>query len=489
MSAAASSSSGVEMEELTRQDVVDDFVSYAFTRGLVMGNKQEEGIGANHVPLCNSLFAFPKTSFDLGVELSPLFNKLVDRVSRDIPYLTSVLAATGEADADFTGRLLAILAATSASTNPTQKLSLGLIRSDYMLHEKAQDPRTLLQVEINTISCGFAALGNKITEMHQLLSPSPDIPNNNALLGLAKAIALAHTEYIKQQQQLQPVVASSSTVVIMVVQPGERNFADQRHLHFALLETFGITCLRATLREIQNEAKLQDEATSSGQLLFRGHVVSVVYFRAGYSPEDHPSEAEWEARLLIEKSMAIKCPNIALHLTGSKKIQQALAEEGALERFLTPQECILMRQVFAGLYALDNISSENLAVLKERVYADSTGYVMKPQREGGGNNVYCQELVKCLRTLSDADLGAFILMERIKSPRQMASLVRSSRAHAEMCLSEIGIFGVYLSTADASAEFLVNNYEGYILRVKPEKTDEGGVASGYAVLGCPKLVY
>ena len=50
------------------------------------------------------------------------------------------------------------------------------------------------------------------------------------------------------------------------------------------------------------------------------YINSTLQFRAGYSPNDYPSSSEWEARLLIEKSMAIKCPNIAYHLTGTKKV-------------------------------------------------------------------------------------------------------------------------------------------------------------------------
>lgn len=43
---------------------------------------------------------------------------------------------------------------------------------------------------------------------------------------------------------------------------------------------------------------------------------------------------EWGARLLIEKSSAIKCPSISYHLVGTKKIQQELAKPNVLERFL-----------------------------------------------------------------------------------------------------------------------------------------------------------
>jgi hypothetical protein len=50
--------------------------------------------------------------------------------------------------------------------------------------------------------------------------------------------------------------------------------------------------------------------------------VAVVYFRAGYTPTDYPSEAEWEARALVERCDAYKCPCVAYQLAGAKKIQQ-----------------------------------------------------------------------------------------------------------------------------------------------------------------------
>ena len=51
---------------------------------------------------------------------------------------------------------------------------------------------------------------------------------------------------------------------------------------------------------------------------------SVVYFRAGYSPADYPSEsrAEWRARALLERSKAIKCPTVGYQLAGAKRVQQ-----------------------------------------------------------------------------------------------------------------------------------------------------------------------
>lgn len=53
----------------------------------------------------------------------------------------------------------------------------------------------------------------------------------------------------------------------------------------------------------------------------QGKKVAVVYYRAGYSPNHYFGEAEWSARLMIERSTAIKCPNIQYHLAGTKKVR------------------------------------------------------------------------------------------------------------------------------------------------------------------------
>ena len=53
-------------------------------------------------------------------------------------------------------------------------------------------------------------------------------------------------------------------------------------------------------------------------------------------------------------------------------------------------------------------------------------------------------------------------------------------------LCELGIYSTYLG--DGEGHCYVNQYAGYLLRVKPSSADEGGVAAGFAVLGTPSLV-
>jgi hypothetical protein len=75
-------------------------------------------------------------------------------------------------------------------------------------------------------------------------------------------------------------------------------------------------------------------------------------------------------------------------------------------------------------------------------------YVLKPQREGGGNNLYGQNLVEMLQQGLAAGggegLAAFILMQRIVPPPQRSVFVRGGAWAEDESLSELGIYGTFL---------------------------------------------
>ena len=52
----------------------------------------------------------------------------------------------------------------------------------------------------------------------------------------------------------------------------------------------------------------------------------------------HAHTQEWQVRLLLEQSRASNCPSAAYQLVGTKKMQQALAETGVLERLVGGRE-------------------------------------------------------------------------------------------------------------------------------------------------------
>ena len=59
----------------------------------------------------------------------------------------------------------------------------------------------------------------------------------------------------------------------------------------------------------------------------------------------------------MERSKAIKCPSVALHLAGCKKVQQVLSEPGVLEQFVDDQTIVTdMKKTFVGQVVLDQVS-------------------------------------------------------------------------------------------------------------------------------------
>ena len=91
--------------------------------------------------------------------------------------------------------------------------------------------------------------------------------------------------------------------------------------------------------------------------------VGVIYMRCGYHPDQYPTQAEWDARLMMERSLAVKSPSINYHLAGTKKVQQELARAGQVEKFLGDNVQIsAVKEIFTGLYSLDHVRHSEKSV-------------------------------------------------------------------------------------------------------------------------------
>lgn len=75
-------------------------------------------------------------------------------------------------------------------------------------------------------------------------------------------------------------------------------------------------------------------------------------------------------------------------------------------------------------------------------------FVLKPQREGGGNNVYGEDVAVQLEAMKNSkERTAWILMDRIRPPLQENYLLRPNNTDEpklQDLVSELGIFGVIL---------------------------------------------
>lgn len=411
----------------------------------------------------------------------------MDAAARDLQWLYATLEPAAKAD-DFTARLLQ-MSRELHKEGLRQPMMLGIHRSDYMLHESGT-PR-FLQVELNTIASSMASHSANVRKLHNYVlgrygSRSDDVgrslqahfgvpgtqivdrlPANVALKEIPRALAKAHAAH-----------GVKDAFVLFVVQDDERNFADQRFLEYALWEDHGVKVLRKSLTTLAREATLD----AKGGLRVPEGEVSVVYYRAGYSPDDYPSESEWAARKVLEQSMAVKCPSVDYQLVGAKKVQQALARPGAVERFVGDAAGRRLRGSFAGLWGLGR--GEDDAQIIKQACERPEEFVLKPQREGGGHNFYGADVAKKLKELTPEERSAYILMQRILPGLQPSVMTREGKVQVMDCLSEFGFYSVFLGDG---RKVHLSEHAGHLVRTKAEGVDEGGVAAGYAVISGPFL--
>ncbi|RKP24273.1 glutathione synthase [Syncephalis pseudoplumigaleata] len=314
-------------------ELLDTAVDWGSAHGLVVGAPDAPTQRLVHAPFALLPSPFPRGCFEEARALQALFNELMDRVACDDAFLTDIFESVSKVD-PFMRRLYDIYRKVKEQ-GIKQPITLGLHRSDYLLHWPADATRPVLrQVEVNTIAASFGALAVHASQMHQfMLERGLDarsnaagldttlrhgLPENHAYEGLAKGMALAHK-----------LADIANSYVLIVIKPDERNRFDQRSIEYALWDNHKVPMLRRTLDDLSARATL-DPATRALQI--DGMEISVVYFRAAYGPEDYTSESAWETRLMLEQSRAVKCPSVAYQLAGAKKVQQVLAAPGMLER-------------------------------------------------------------------------------------------------------------------------------------------------------------
>eukprot|EP01038_Epipyxis_sp_PR26KG_P009361 gene9361-12611_t len=481
---------------LNNQHIIDQSTAWCALNGLLYGKANSTSSAFECAPI--SLFPnqFPKVAFDYACSVQTTINRLIDKIARDRDFINNQLLSASKSD-EFIKKLLEIYNNIPEKTIKND-IQCGILRSDYMVNYDAKP----LQVEVNTIASSFGSLSQKVSEFQRFLLkrnenseyiknilqvldfPSRILPNevsnrivqNPSLDVISSVLHQAHLSFNDEK-----------STILFIVQPGERNIADQRLLEAKLWDKYQIPVSFMTMAEIQRNCVLD----SNNRLVTQNQVpVSVAYYRAGYIPKDYPSSKEWEARIMIEKSSAIKCPNIGYQLAGTKVIQAALCQPGVLEKYLIKEESDLLRLAFAkqfdlGLLFIDKqnnplLYEEIISAVNDAIMEKGKNWVLKPQREGGGNNYYGEDLSKFLvENRNDSILSGFVLMQRIFPTPSKSAFFRQGSINIYSTINELGVYGTYLGSPDNE---IVNEKGGYLLRTKQEGVDEGGVATGYSVL-------
>uniref|UniRef100_A0A667XD17 Glutathione synthetase n=1 Tax=Myripristis murdjan TaxID=586833 RepID=A0A667XD17_9TELE len=467
------------------KELADVAKDAALIHGVVMRIKETPNSSelVTYAPFTLFPSPVPKAVFHQALAVQTHFNLLVDKISQDSGFLEEALASTIAVD-DFTRRLFDIYRSV-LKEGRSQSIVLGLNRSDYMLDQREDGTSSLKQIEINTIAASFGGLASRTPDVHR--SVNQHIRSTQRLCGrFSLGDEIEHifwgTFGINWNCYSWSTPCHSRAVVMFLVEEGQRNIFDHRYVENELWKR-KIPTIRRRFQDVCKTGSLDQDK----RLFVDGQEVAVVYFRDGYMPQNYISEQSWDVRLLMERSLAVKCPDISTHLAGTKKVQQELARPGVLERFFPDQPQVVeqIRATFAGLYTLDMGPEGDKTVAMALATPDN--FVLKPQREGGGNNIYGSEICQVLEGVKEStERTAYILMDLIHpSPVHNYLLRRDASLQVSKCLSELGVFGAYVRQGK---DMVMNECVGHLLRTKSSEHSDGGVAAGVAVLDNPLLV-
>ncbi|KAI6114503.1 glutathione synthase [Pisolithus sp. B1] len=448
-----------------------------------------------HAPISLLPSPIPRSLFEQTRQLHSSYNILFAQVAMDddlLDKVTGAVVGVGKAD-EFVGTLWRGRKAIRGEGTvqvliPSQ--SDRSLKSHYLLHTGEGDGKISLKQRAAAMHRYLNALTN-----YYGISPylnSENFPPYDTTARLAEGLAAALKAY--------GVPKYLHILIPFVVYSNERKVFDQRWLEYELLEKHSIRVARQTFEELAASVALNSDTralrlTVSPALSPSGSQstleVSTVYFRAGYAPSDCPPSTHYTTRVTLERNRAIHCPTISLRLAGGKKIQEFLSRPGVLKRFTRDANVQTvgtgtrdLRETWISMWSLDDPDlavapseySLRRSINKPRgttlACALVDSLVLKPKREGGGNN-----------TLPAPDLEAWIALQLIISPRDLGSyLIRAgatsgpnedNKVVRSETVSESDIFGWLCFLARRS------------VRTKALK---GSVAAGFSVLDSVVLI-
>lgn len=480
----------------TRQNkIVQNAIHWALVNGFIVvprGLNDQDLMAVTYLPFTLYPTTFRRKAYQKIDKLQPEINTLMYKIANSHKYMENNFKELANIDR-FISSLWSIYQ-KSLTEGYNQKIFLQILRVDYMLHQtttNSNEDAQFKQVEINTMASGMGYNSGKITQLHaQILRWSGyshlvnRLPSNEPVKLIARGFVEAWRMYNVKK-----------SIVLFIVLEWEVNLGDQRNTEYEIVrQEEEIEVKRCTLKEMHQFGWVDENKV----LYFDNREVAIVYFRAGYAPSHYESEKEWTALTMIELSKAIKCPNVATFLAGMKKVQEFLYHDKRALLELCNNEQDLSdshRSVFADFLKLD--SKDDF----EKIYNNPNNYVLKPQREGGGNNYYKNEIKEILsnmldkRELNDSEdemvtsKKRYIVMELLKAPvtkniiinpkSQQKLAATANLLHVSKITNELGIFGILVRNEN---EIVLNESCGYLLRSKLAEENEGGLMAGSGAL-------
>jgi hypothetical protein len=390
---------------------------------------------------------------------------LLEKIAKDRSWLLRETAALRNSDS-VPGAIWRAMKSIDATETRTRQVTLS--RHDFILDQQNQ----WRWVESNPIAAGMGPLNQRWQQLYQLQQPATTLAANPAIETQATLLAEATSEQAglnsaNKNAQVPPIL-------VMVVEAQEDNIYDQQLLAQAI-EQQQVSVLRLTFEQLQ-----QCQIDVQHQLrLPDGRIVHLLYWRTGYNPVDHATDAQLAFRAQLEQVNIAQCPTLSAQLTGSKWLQHRLSnllldptqrQQLATHFELKSTELSVLQRLCLPSFAVNELTELRLQALLKQ------GYWYKKQQEGGGNVARFAQALQWYQQRDYADILMAPIAARIRTeplPKHLDGQNIQHQGH----ISELGIFSLGSQAT----------YGGYLCRTKAAQSLEGGVHRGGAVLDLLQL--
>ena len=451
-------------EKNISQEKILEFIISLYTRGLVYKLKTN---GVKHLPMALYPSPIPKNLFEKIFFYQIAFNKILNKLSNDQPYLEQVLEPIASKN-NFIQKLLEI-SKKSFAYEKKQKIKLGIFRNDYLLDK---DQKFLFLQEYKTSLDDFGSYTNILLNFYNYFNEKypnvfskykgkeKEIPQNkgNTIEKISEAIIEAIKLAFPQDYK--------TSVVVFITQ--KKFDFDLQNLINELYDKHKIKSEKLSLSEVNKKITKDEE----GNLKLNENKISLIYFNSGDKEEDYPDEDSWKGRELIELSTAVKVPDINTFLTSFKVFHYYLSKPDIIMHY-NYNDLIIndILRFFGGIYYVPDLDKEKQTELFNKIQSEPNKYIL--QSFSGKKNYLTGEKLKSL--VPSEELSNGIILEKVTPPEHETLIIKNENSVVESSVSEYSIYGIILMNENnlvmnKSVSYLVktlnkdniNNFENFL---------------------------
>ena len=447
-------------EKNLSQEKIFEFITSLYTKGLIYKLRES---GVKHIPLALYPSPIPRNLFDKIFFYQIAFNKILNKLSNDQPYLEKVLEPIASKN-NFVQKLLEI-SKKSFAYEKKQKIKLGVFRNDYLLDK---EQKFLFLQEYKTSLDDFGSYTNSLLNFYNYFNvkypnvfakyngKEKEIPQNkgNTIEKIAEAIIEAIKLAFPQDYK--------TSLLIFVTQ--KKYDFDLQNLINLIIELNDkdkdkhtkIKCEKLSLSEISKKVTKDEE----GNLKLNEDKISLVYFNSGDKEEDYQDEDSWKARELIELSTAVKVPDINTFLTSFKAFHYYLSKPDVIMHY-NYNDLILndILRFFGGVYYAPDLEKEKQSELFNKIQSEPNKYVLKSFK--GKKNDLTGEKLKSLASESSEELNNGIILEKCTPPEHETLVIKNEKWAVESSISEYSVYGIILMNEN---NLVMNKSVSYLVK-------------------------